>query len=581
MRVPTVIDLFSGAGGLTRGLIDAGYLILCCLDNDPTMINTHKANFPNIPIIEDDIRNVEVGDILDITKDKPELVAGGPPCQGFSTEGRRRFLRTKKIDPLSDYRNYLILEFERIVRELSPPWFLMENVPGFLTLRHGKERFSDLLLKRFRSDGYRVVLWRVNAVDYGVPQTRNRVFVIGTTEDVALREPPATTHHAVHMKTITGEELLPYRTVGESIMDLVGKENQVPSHIPMRHHRNVEARFSYIKEGEQIDPTRVPQKFLRGTRSDFKDNLVKKYSSVYRRLHRQKPSPALVAGHNAFPIHPTLNRSLTVREAARLQIFPDDHIFTGSRQNQCIQVANSVPVLLAEVLGSHLLRLGGIIEFRNELGRWYDLNSRSFPWRQGTLTPFQILVTEVLLRKTQAKNVSRVWSSFLSRIKHPEDVLRHSEKDLLSALRPLGLQNLRAKELMEIAEKYSQVPKTRKGLMSLKGVGSYIAKTTLIFGFDRAEIPIDVNVARLLGRFFGIHVPDDLRRSFRLEEWANAVFPKYDVGEFLWRVLDFAALVCRPKDPDCASCVLNTRCLYYRSQRTKKANLITTEIHRE
>jgi len=538
------------------------------------MIETHKINFPDIPIIEDDIRDVEANDILRITKEKPELVAGGPPCQGFSTEGRRRFLNTKKIDPLSDHRNYLILEFERLVRELSSPWFLMENVPGFSTLRQGKKRFSDLLLERFRSDGYRVVLWKINAADYGVPQTRNRVFVIGTKENVILREPPRKTHYPLDIKTIVDRKLLPYRTVGESIMDLVGKENQIPNHVPMRHHHKVKMRFSYIREGEQIDPSKVPEEFLRGTRSDFKNNLVKKYSSVYRRLHRKRPSPALVAGHNAFPVHPTLNRSLTVREAARLQTFPDNHIFAGSRQNQCIQIANAVPPLLSKVLGKHLIRLSKIVEFRRDIGKWSEGNFRYFPWRSRGLTPFQILVTEVLLRKTLAQNVSKVWEALLSTTKCPGDLLKFTEEKLALSLRPLGLHNLRAKELLQIAKRYAQVPKTNEGLVTLPGVGSYIAKSTLLYGFNQREIPVDVNVARLLGRFFGIPVSRDLRRSYQLKEWANVIFPGDNVGNFLWRILDFSALICKSARPDCDKCPLSGRCSYFES---RDANTQTTE----
>ena len=120
----------------------------------------------------------------------------------------------------------------------------------------------------------------------------------------------------------------------------------------MNHNQIVKERISYIKEGGGINEN-IPSRLLKGSRRDFKKNKLKNFSHVYKRLHRDKPSTTMVPGHNAFPLHPTENRSLTVREAARIQTFPDDVIFEGTRQEQCILVGNAVPVELSKIFALH------------------------------------------------------------------------------------------------------------------------------------------------------------------------------------------------------------------------------------
>lgn len=123
----------------------------------------------------------------------------------------------------------------------------------------------------------------------------------------------------------------------------MGKENQVPNHVPLKHKPIVEARYGYVKEGCKLNVDDLPPELAVATRKDSKTGVVSNYSHVFKRLDRNKPSTTMVPGHNAFPIHPILNRTLTAREAARIQTFPDNHIFFGTRQEQCIQVGNAVP----------------------------------------------------------------------------------------------------------------------------------------------------------------------------------------------------------------------------------------------
>lgn len=338
MKTPndlTFIDLFSGAGGLMRGFMDAGYTPVFSVEVWQPAIETHNLNYPNIPLIAEDIRTIDNARLAPCC-DKIDVIVGGPPCQGFSTIGKRL---------VKDPRNELVFEFIRFVDVIRPKVFLMENVRGLLSSDGGK--IKQAIEEEFRNIGYNVISKVLCAADYGVPQMRNRIFFLGVRADLDISLSfPAPTH--------TKEN---YTTVGDAINDLIGKENSIDNHIPMKHNSIVEARISCIKEGEGIPKDGLPDEVARGSRSDYKDNQLKNFSHVYKRLSRFRPATTMVPGHNAFPLHPTQNRSLTVREAARIQTFPDDVVFCGTRQNQCIQVGNAVPVKLAYQLANHITRL--------------------------------------------------------------------------------------------------------------------------------------------------------------------------------------------------------------------------------
>lgn len=331
----TVVDLFSGAGGFLQGFIEAGFEPIFSVEKWEPAIKTHKRNYPNCKLIEKSIETIsdeEIKEYLD--EKKVDVVIGGPPCQGFSSIGKRML-----IDP----RNRLVFEFIRFVRVIKPKFFIMENVKGLLSAGNGKVK--DIIIREFEKSGYKNIKVQVLcAADFGVPQMRQRVFFWGTRLDVEIvPEFPKPTHTKIN-----------YVTVGQSIMDLVGKENIIPNHIPMNHNKIVRERIKYIPEGEGLPENGVPEELMYGARSDFRNNKVKNFSHVYKRLDRSKPANTMVPGHNAFPLHPTENRALTVREAARIQTFDDSIIFEGNRQEQCIQVGNAVPVKLANALAKQV-----------------------------------------------------------------------------------------------------------------------------------------------------------------------------------------------------------------------------------
>jgi DNA (cytosine-5)-methyltransferase 1 len=335
------VDFFSGAGGLTIALKGAGFNVLFSNEISEKFAKTHEYNFPDIPLVNRDIRDLQAKDLSRFTKNASvDVVVGGPPCQGFSVFGKRRFVNTKGYDPKTDPRNFLVYEYIRMVKMLKPKFFLMENVKGFTNLDHGL--FVEEVKRQFQDIGYTDIWCEiVCAADYGVPQMRHRMFMIGNRLGIKFK-PPAKTHFP---PDILGKKH--YATVGDAILDLVGKENKVPNHVPLGHKPIVAARYAYVKEGSKLNVADLPLELAAATRRDSKTGKVANYSHVFKRLSRDKPSTTMVPGHNAFPIHPTLNRTLTAREAARIQTFPDSHVFFGTRQEQCIQVGNAVPPKMA------------------------------------------------------------------------------------------------------------------------------------------------------------------------------------------------------------------------------------------
>jgi DNA (cytosine-5)-methyltransferase 1 len=359
MRVRfTIADLFSGAGGLSLGFKLAGYRLAFALDVDWDAVRTYKANNPDVPWLCKDIRKVLVKEIEDVSglgKGDFDIVVAGIPCEGYSQLNRR-------YDP-SDPRNYLFLEFLRIVKALKPKAILIENVPGML--RRSGGLFKHAVEEALRRVGYTVFTMELNAVNYGVPQRRERVFFVGFQGLVRAFAPPPPTY-CLPAKSILAyvgkegvEEPKKCLTVWDAISDLPplkpgeAKENyedppkteyqkimregatKLYNHVAPRHPEWTIKRIAATRPGESIYET-------------FKQRI---------RLKWDEPSPTIPAGGvrpQWFFAHPEQLRGLTVREVARLQSFPDTYIFYGSMIKQRILVGDAVPPLLAKAIAEHL-----------------------------------------------------------------------------------------------------------------------------------------------------------------------------------------------------------------------------------
>ena len=339
-------DLFCGAGGFTQGLEQAGLECVLGAEFNDYAVEAYRKNFTH-ECLQIDL-STEENQILvaeKLKKAKVDLVVGGPPCQGFSMFGNRRFVNTKNHDLTQDQRNNLVYAFANIVVRSETPWFIMENVPGILSAHNGE--YVNTIERYFRKHGYRTEHRVINAADYGAPQVRRRFILIGTKTDLAFPFPKA----KYFEKPESWQH--PYRTVEEVLTDLADESTlgKLKNHNAPKHSKVVAERFSYIPEGEKMDVDALPEHLKLGTKTG---KPVANFSHVFARLDRKKPSCTIVPGHNALPVHPTLNRTLTVREAARIQTFPDDFEFVGPIINQCLQVGNAFPCIVAQTFGERL-----------------------------------------------------------------------------------------------------------------------------------------------------------------------------------------------------------------------------------
>lgn len=344
MPKPTVIDLFCGAGGLALGLRRAGFELRCSVDSDPWAVQTYRTNLGN-HVVEAGVDTMEVAQLLERSRLQPgecDLLAGGPPCQGFSVQRRG-----DDHDP----RNELVLHFVRMIEGVQPKFFLMENVSG-LTSKRGRTVLTELM-RRAASAGYDVHLRKLDAVNFGAPQFRVRTILVGERVDRVGRpfEFPDPT---------VGED--GRRTVREAIADLPRPPQDGTSHPKFANHAR-EARLSptNLERIRHIPPG--------GGREHLPvhlqlpchlNNPTHRHVEVYGRLAWDQPSGTITARFDSFTRgrfgHPEDDRSLTIREGARLQTFPDDFVFIGNREECAKQVGNAVPPILAEALGRAIVR---------------------------------------------------------------------------------------------------------------------------------------------------------------------------------------------------------------------------------
>jgi DNA (cytosine-5)-methyltransferase 1 len=355
MDAPTCVSVFSGAMGLDLGLEHAGFSVQLAADNMPAAVETVHANRPGLPVFDRDIRELTVERARQLTSLRPgqlDLLAGGPPCQSFSTAGRRLGLN----DPA---RGPLVFEFVRLVEELRPRAFLMENVKGLLSasvewrrlpynnngkiIDHWHGSLFRELYARLKRIGYSIGFRELNAADYGVPQTRLRVFLIGYRDSTPVTFPEPT-----HAKD-PGMFLRPWRTIRDVLSDL-GDDNSHSARFSerkLRYLRMVPEGGNWRDLPEEIQRESMGQAFYaKGGRSGY-----------WRRLSFDAPSPTILTEpQNASTAlcHPVEDRPLTVRECARIQTFPDDWVFCGRGSDQYKLVGNAVPVLLAGLLGGHI-----------------------------------------------------------------------------------------------------------------------------------------------------------------------------------------------------------------------------------
>ncbi len=338
------IDLFCGCGGLSYGFEQAGVNILLGIDNDDMALRVFEKNHKNARSICGDITQITYNDIKKITGSQTiDMIIGGPPCQGMSLSGPRKF---------DDPRNKLYLSYIRLVGEIGPQAFVIENVPGLVSLFGGQ--IKDNIIRKFKEMGYTVTYKILCAADYGVPQNRKRVIFVGlkngcfdfeklkvkdtVTCEMALSDlPPLIDEIGTNPAEYACEANNHYQTLMRK------RSDQVHNHIAAVHSEKVKKIISLVPDGGNYKD--LPEEF-KNTRN---------FHVAWTRFRSDKPAPTIDTGHRHH-FHYKYNRVPTVRECARLQSFPDDFIFEGNKTQQFRQVGNAVPPLMAQAIAEEVIK---------------------------------------------------------------------------------------------------------------------------------------------------------------------------------------------------------------------------------
>ena len=338
-----VIDLFAGVGGLSLGFSQEGFQVVYANEYDKSIAQSFKRNHPSTTVDDRDITSIDIEDTFLQYRDKITVVMGGPPCQGFSQKGKRVGLK--------DPRNFMFQKFVKVVEVVRPEFFLLENVPGILTAENGY--FKREIIEMFSELGYDVKAKVLKAEEFGVPQTRRRAVFLGRKNKLEFEIPSGVDERVTVQEALSD---LPELKSGEGTEDAVYTKpattsyqksmrinsKKLMNHVSTKHSKVALERLRYIGlDGTKEDlPSHHRTKSIHsGTWSRLKPD------GFARTITTRFDTPS--SGQFTLPYQ---DRCITVREAARLQSFPDDFVFYGTKSNQMLQVGNAVPPKLARVL---------------------------------------------------------------------------------------------------------------------------------------------------------------------------------------------------------------------------------------
>lgn len=349
MKKPKVIDLFAGVGGMSLGFENQGFDVVIANEYDESIAKAYKENHKKTKMVVGDITSLNLEEVFGKYAGQIDAVIGGPPCQGFSQKGQRKTIH--------DERNFLFKYYVKVVELVQPKYFVMENVPNLLTAENGY--FRKELENLFNSMGYQLKMGVLNAADYGVPQNRRRAVIIGKKDAVAPELPTpldstVTIWDAIsdlaYLNSGEGEEEQEYKMDAQSSYqkELRGGATRLYNHVVTRHSKLALERLALIppNAGKEVLP---------------EEHLTKSiYSGTWTRMRKEEISVTITTRFDTPSsgkfTHPFLDRAITVREAARIQSFPDSFRFVGNKGSQMKQVGNAVPPKLAGAIAAVIMK---------------------------------------------------------------------------------------------------------------------------------------------------------------------------------------------------------------------------------
>ncbi|MER2511263.1 MAG: DNA cytosine methyltransferase [Nitrosomonas ureae] len=346
------IDIFCGAGGMSLGAAACGIDVKYAVEIDVNAGATFRLNHESTELLVQDVRAVTNDRLKNVNRKQPLVVFGGPPCQGFSTSNQtnRNF---------ANDNNWLFLEYIRLVREMMPDWVVFENVKGLVETENGF--FLDAVLARFKKLGYATSVFILNSADFGVPQRRNRLFIVASLNGCEFLPPRPTVSQARTVREALEDlpvlengdcrDLVFYKSNAKSIYARQMRKGlrRCWNNLVTQNAPHIIERYRYIPQGGNWED--IPNRLM----TNYTD-VTRCHTGIYRRLLDSEPSVVIGNFRKNMLVHPWEDRGLSVREAARLQSFPDNFRFVGSIGYQQQQVGNAVPPLQAKAVFSLIVR---------------------------------------------------------------------------------------------------------------------------------------------------------------------------------------------------------------------------------
>ncbi|MGW4498609.1 DNA (cytosine-5-)-methyltransferase [Micromonospora sp. NPDC004336] len=593
-------DLFSGAGGLSLGLTQAGFRVVLSADRDPESVETHRHHYPGLTLDCDLGESSNVERIAALMKAaKIELLAGGPPCQPFSRAGRSLIRHQVRhgLRPAHDERRDLWRSFLEVIQLARPAAVIMENVPDMALDR---EMFIlRTMVHELESVGYAVEERVVETHRYGVPQFRQRLILVALRDGIAF-EWPSEVPDRVSVWNAIGD--LPeveggWRPKGgaEGWMNYQGPLSTFQE--KMRQGvapQDASKVFDHITRPVREDDQRAFDMMDAGTRySDLPDEFKRYRDDIfddkYKRLSEDDYSRTItahIAKDGYWYIHPRQDRTLTVREAARLQTFPDWFRFAGPPSAAFRQIGNAVPPALGAQLGRAVMTALDARrpapyrshDLAEALATWFDtLGEPALPWLRAQ-TRWQVISAEMLLDRAAPDQVRFVWP-LLARWNQPQNTVNGGD-ELMEMGRWIQREH-RSERLLELANIVASQPDLLDDdkINTLPDVEASVIDLAILAvptrGEDDAEEPVLITkgIPRVAARFTGEHVERSNRMTAGRLAAARLIGDGTNARRAHLGLVELAASVCRPTAPACPRCPLNATCSEAAARGSRTAQL--------